>query len=253
MIMARRLHLEGATVKAVVEIMNHVGGLIRNEVQCLNDFEIPLFLEHTVTEIHGKDRLQGVKVAQIDKNWQPIKNTEWSIDCDTLLLSVGLIPENELSMEAGIDLDSRTGGPVVDEFLQTNIEGIFAGGNVLQVYDLVDNVTLDGEKAGKNAAKYVDGGLNKHKEKIEVFAGDNVKSFTPQKIVGYEDVEFALRVKKPIEDAILTIGNYTKKYRIVSPTEVIKVVISQSDLEKSWEEGNLNVSVRKREKETCDE
>jgi NADPH-dependent 2,4-dienoyl-CoA reductase/sulfur reductase-like enzyme len=140
MIMARRLHLEGATVKAVVEIMPHVGGLIRNEVQCLHDFAIPLLLEHTVTEIFGNDKIEGVKIAKVDKNREVITGSERSISCDCLLLSVGLIPENELSREAGIGLDSVTGGPVVDDFLQTSVDGIFASGNVVQVWDLVDNV-----------------------------------------------------------------------------------------------------------------
>jgi NADPH-dependent 2,4-dienoyl-CoA reductase/sulfur reductase-like enzyme len=247
MIMARRLHLEGAEVRAVVEIMPYVGGLIRNEVQCLHDFDIPLLLEHTVTEIYGNDRVEGVKVARVDKG-EIVKSSERSIDCDCLLLSVGLIPENELSKEAGIQLDDRTGGPLVDEFLQTNIDGVFAAGNVLQVYDLVDNVTLDGEKAGRNAAKYVAGALKKRPKEIKVFSGENVKTVTPQKIVGFEEAELALRVREPVENAELIVGNYHKRYRVISPTEVIKVTLKPSDLEICWESGQVTVSCRERRK-----
>ncbi len=248
MIMARRLHLEGAKVKAVVEVMPHVGGLIRNEVQCLHDFDIPLLLEHTVTEIYGNERIEGVKIAQVDRDGI-VKNSERSIDCDCLLLSVGLIPENELSKEAGVQLDNRTSGPIVDEFLQTNIDGIFATGNVLQVYDLVDNVTLAGERAGKNAAKYAAGTLKKQHKEIKVLSGENIKTVTPQKIVGFEDVELALRVQQPVEDAELIVGNYSKKYRVISPTELIKVVAKSSDLETFWESGEITVSCHKRRKD----
>lgn len=245
MIMARRLHLEGAEVKAVVEIMPYVGGLIRNEVQCLHDFDIPLLLEHTVTEIYGNDRVEGVKVARVDKG-EIVKSSEKSINCDCLLLSVGLIPENELSKEAGVQLDDRIGGPLVDEFLQTSIDGIFAAGNVLQVYDFVDNVTFDGEKAGRNAAKYVAGALKKRPKEIKVFCGENVKSVTPQKIVGFEEAELALRVREPVENAELIVGNYRKRYRVIGPTEVIKVTLKPADLEECWESGQVTVSCRER-------
>jgi len=160
MIMARRLTLEGATVRAVIEILPHIGGLIRNQVQCLVDYDIPLLLEHTITEIYGNDRIEGVKVANV-ANGQIIENSERDIPCDCLLLSAGLIPENELSEEAGIEICNETRGPLVDEYLQTNVDGIFACGNVLQVYDLVDNVTLDGEKAARSASKFIDGKLRK--------------------------------------------------------------------------------------------
>jgi len=248
MIMARRLTLEGARVKAVVEMMPQVGGLIRNEVQCLHDFDIPLLLEHTVSEIYGDDRVEGVKIAQVDKDGNIMKDTERDVPCDCLLLSVGLIPENELSVEAGIELDERIGGPVVDEYLQTSIDGIFAAGNVVQVWDLVDNVTLDGEKTGANAAKYAAGGLKKQPKEIKVVPGENVRSVTPHKIVGYENVELALRVQQPIEKAELKVGDYRKKYRVVSPTEVLKVTLEQSDLEAFWESGEITVSCSEREK-----
>ncbi len=249
MIMARRVHLEGATVKAVVEIMPHVGGLIRNEVQCLHDFDIPLLLEHTVTEIYGNERVEGVKIAQLDKEGNPINDTERNISCDCLLLSVGLIPENELSLEAGIELDPQIGGPIVDEYLQTNIDGIFAAGNVLQVWDLVDNVTLDGERTGANAAKYVGGELKKEPRELKVIVGENIRTVTPHRIVGAEKVEFAVRVQRPIEKAELLVGGYRKKYRVISPTEVIKVTLKPSDLESCWESGQITVSCSERRKE----
>jgi len=253
MIMARRVHLEGATVKAVVEIMPHVGGLIRNEVQCVHDFDIPLLLEHTVTEIYGNDRVEGVKIARVDTNQEIIKDTEQNISCDCLLLSVGLIPENELSVEAGIELDPHIGGPIVDEYLQTNIDGIFAAGNVLQVWDLVDNVTLDGERTGANAAKYAAGELKIQPEEITVVPGENIRTVTPHRIVGAEKVEFAVRVQRPIEKAELMVGEYRKKYRVMSPTEVIKVTLKPSDLEACWESGQITVSCSERGKEKAHE
>lgn len=249
MIMARRLTLEGAAVKAVVEIMPHVGGLIRNEVQCLHDFDIPLLLEHTVTEIYGNERIEGVKIAKLDKDQKIIKDTEQSIACDCLLLSVGLIPENELSLEAGIELDPGIGGPVVDEFLQTTVDGVFAAGNVVQVWDLVDNVTLDGEKTGRSAAQYVAGELKKQPKEITVLPGKHIRTVTPHKIVGTESVEIALRVQRPIEKAELMIGEYRKKYRVISPTEVVKVTLKPSDLEAYWECGELTVSCSEGRKE----
>ena len=158
LIMARRLTLEGAHVKLVAELMPKSGGLQRNIVQCLEDFDIPLKLRHTVTEIHGKERLTGVTLAQVDEKGTPIKGTEEEISCDTLLLAVGLIPENELSREAGIQIDPKTKGPVVNEMLETSLEGVFACGNVLHVHDLVDHVSEEAALAGIYAAEYVRSG-----------------------------------------------------------------------------------------------
>ena len=248
MIMARRLTLEGAKVKAVVEIMPRVGGLIRNEVQCLHDFDIPLLLEHTVTEIYGNYRVEGVKIAHVDKQRTPIKETERNVSCDCLLLSVGLIPENELSEEAGIKLDAQIGGPVVDEFLQTSLDGVFAAGNVVQVWDLVDNVTLDGERTGASAAKYVAGELKKTPKEIRVVPGDNIRTATPHRIVGTESVELALRVREPIERAEVRAGDYRKKFRVVSPTEVVKIMLEPKDLSAFREKGEMTVSCYQRGK-----
>lgn len=155
LIMARRMTLQGAKVKLVAEIMPYSGGLKRNIVQCLDDFGIPLKLSHTVTEIHGKDRVEGVTVARVDENLNPVPGTEEFIKCDTLLLSCGLIPENELSQQAGAQMDSVTQGPVVNARLETTVQGVFACGNVLHVHDLVDNVSLESEKAGAFAADYI--------------------------------------------------------------------------------------------------
>ncbi len=155
LIMARRMTLEGAKVKAVAELMPYSGGLKRNIVQCLDDFGIPLLLSHTVVDIHGKNRVEGVTLAKVDENLKPVEGTEEFYSCDTLLLSVGLIPENELSREAGIKLSAITGGPIVNESLETNIDGIFACGNVLHVHDLVDFVSEEAATAGKKAAEYI--------------------------------------------------------------------------------------------------
>lgn len=155
LIMARRMTLEGAKVLACVEVMPHCGGLARNVVQCLNDFDIPLYLSHTVTDIKGKDRVQQVVVSKVDDKMKPIPGTEMYFDCDTLLLSVGLIPENELSLKAGIKVDQKSNGTVVYENMETTVEGFFACGNVAHVHDLVDNVTKEAELAGRSAAEYV--------------------------------------------------------------------------------------------------
>ena len=154
LIMARRMTLEGAKVKAVCEIMPDSGGLTRNIVQCLKDFDIPLKLHHTVSYIHGKDRVEGVAISEVDDDLKPIKGTEEYISCDTLMLSVGLIPENELSKRAGIDMDPKTKGPVIDEGKETSVKGIFACGNVTKVHELVDFVSAEGEIAGRSAAMY---------------------------------------------------------------------------------------------------
>lgn len=171
LIMARRMTLEGAKVKLVAEILPYSGGLKRNIVQCLEDYNIPLKLSHTVVNIHGKERVEGVTIAKVDENRKPIPGTEETYSCDTLLLSVGLLPENELSKNLGVEINSITSGPIVDEGLETNIEGIFACGNVLHVHDLVDFVSQEGALAGENAAKYVKG----VKEKADILNSINLK------------------------------------------------------------------------------
>lgn len=155
LIMARRMTLEGAKVKAVAEILPRSGGLKRNIVQCLEDYGIPLKLSHTVTEIHGKEHIEGVTLARVDEKRQPIPGTEQFCSCDTLLLSVGLIPENELTRQAGAKINEKTGGPVVDDNLETTVPGVFACGNVLHVHDLVDHVSQEAEMAGLCAVRYL--------------------------------------------------------------------------------------------------
>ncbi len=232
MIMARRLTLEGARVKAVVEILPYIGGLIRNEVQCLCDFDIPVLLEHTIVNIHGIQRVNGVTVARLDQSRNPILGTEKFIECDTLLLSVGLIPENELSFMAGINLDPITGGPILNERMETNVSGVFAAGNCVHVNDLVDNVTLEGEKAGQNAAELALGKASPKME-IELEAGENVRYVIPQMITGQREVAIRLRVKEPGRDVTLKVGDImAKKLKVVKPSEMLYFILSEKHLKK---------------------
>ncbi len=193
LIMARRLTLEGAKVHAVCEIMPYSGGLSRNIEQCLNDFGIPLLLSHTVTEIHGKERLTGVTVSKVDEHRVPIKGTEIYFDCDTLLLSVGLIPENELTEKAGVVMDRVTGGACVDAKRQTSVEGVFACGNVLHVHDLVDFVSSEAELAGRSAAEYVLSAQHCEREAIPVKAEDGIRYTVPQKVRPGDEAEIYFR------------------------------------------------------------
>lgn len=235
LIMARRLTLEGAEVKAVVEMMPYPGGLIRNVVQCLQDFDIPLLLEHTVTFIHGRDRVEAVTIAKVDAKGEPIPGTEKVIPCDTLLLSVGLIPENELSSLAGIEIDSSTGGPVINERMRTSVEGIFACGNVVQVHDLVDYVSQQGEIAGKNAALYALGKLKPAKRIIKLKRGRNIRFLTPQRICDQEKVTLFIRVANPEQKVKLRVGEgiieHTKA--LVRPNQMVVWTVSFGDFELS--------------------
>ncbi|MEW9094851.1 MAG: FAD-dependent oxidoreductase [Clostridiaceae bacterium] len=193
LIMARRLTLEGAEVQAVAELMPFSGGLTRNIVQCLDDFNIPLLLSHTVVRIEGKDRVDGVVIAKVDEFRKPIPGTEKYYDCDTLLLSVGLIPENELSEKANIQIDKVTSGPVVNESMETSNKGIFACGNVVHVHDLVDFVTEESRRAGKSAAKFVKDELQDNENVITTKTGEGISYIVPQKI-RIENVEGNLRL-----------------------------------------------------------
>jgi len=243
LIMARRFVMEGAKVEAVVEILPYPSGLSRNVVQCLEDFNIPLLLEHTVTLVHGTDRVEAVTAAKVDVDWRPIKETERTIECDTLILSVGLIPENELSQTAGVILDPATGGPVVDEHMETSVQGIFGCGNVVQVYDLVDHVTQAGEFAGESAARYVLKELPSLRKKITLKAGDNVKSVAPQIISGDEPVELHLRVKKPMRNIKVKIGNLIIPKRVVRPPEMVVIDLTEKALEKLEKRDELEVGI----------
>ncbi|MDR0314807.1 MAG: NAD(P)/FAD-dependent oxidoreductase, partial [Oscillospiraceae bacterium] len=196
LIMARRMILEGAQVKMVCELMPYSGGLTRNIVQCLDDFGIPLKLSCTVVEVHGDDRLKGVTIANVDENRNIIEGTQEYVECDTLLLSVGLIPENELSNQIGIEMDPVTSGPVVDEMRETSHKGVFACGNVLQVHDLVDYVTLESQIAGLGAAKYIKDGKSTGNKYAYTKGVDGVRYVVPQRlnIESKEDIKLYLRV-----------------------------------------------------------
>ena len=233
LIMARRLTLEGANVRAVVEILPHTNGLPRNIQQCLIDYDIPLLLSHTVTEIHGQNRVEAVTIAPVDKNLQPIRGKEQKITCDTLLLSIGLIPENDLSKNFGVKLSQITGGPIVDENLETSVSGVFACGNTLHVHDVVDFVTLEAEKAGKSAAKYVLGKILRVK-KIPIEAGDKIRYVLPQSICRGVDLDLSIRVTGPGEDVELGFFDgetliKTKKFRKVHPAQMIKIKLKGSE------------------------
>ena len=214
LIMARRMTLEGAKVHAVCELMPYSGGLARNIEQCLNDFNIPLKLSHTVVQIHGKERLEGVTIAQVDENRRPIEQTREFIPCDTLLLSVGLIPENELSKAANVALSPITSGAIVDQDRQTTIPGVFACGNVLHVHDLVDFVSQEAEIAGKAAAAYIAGSQGE-KVEIPVKTDGKVRYTVPQVITQKKDITLYFRV-----------GNVYKNVR-VNVTSGDKVILSK--------------------------
>ena len=236
LIMARRMSYEGAKVEAVCEVMPYSGGLTRNIVQCLEDFHIPLYLSTTVVQIHGKERLEGVTIAQVDDKRQPIEETKRYIPCDTLLLSVGLIPENELTRAAGIPMDPITNGALVDENCQTGVPGIFACGNVLQVHDLVDYVSDEAERAGLGAVKYVNG-QKSCAASIETKAGYGVRYVLPQTISATdEDVSLFLRVTQPFGKVKFTVSDGDKVLAVskklkAAPGEMEKITIKNSALQ----------------------
>lgn len=234
LIMARRMTLEGAKVKAVVELMPYSNGLNRNIVQCLNDYDIPLYLSHTVTYIIGDKRLEKVIISKVDENKKPIKGSEVEFSCDTLLLSVGLIPENELSKRVGVNLDNRTSGLVVTESMETNIEGIFACGNVVHVHDLVDFVTEEAKHAGKAVAKYLNNTLEK-KNYINIKNGNGINYTVPQKI-SINDIDEKLtifmRVNNVYKDMIIKVMSGDKivqklKKKHLAPAEMERVIIKK--------------------------
>lgn len=239
MIMARRLTLEGVKVEAVVEIMPYLAGLTRNRVQCLDDYNIPLYLSHTVTDIRGKRRVEGISVAKIDEKRNIIPGTEFDVECDTILFSVGLIPENEVSKSAGVLLDPVTNGPIVDSNMETNVPGIFACGNVLHVNDLVDNVSVESEAAGKAAAEFAQGTLEKGDVIIDVIAGENIRTVTPQKLVegNSDELTVYFRVAAPDKDVEIkaeaekTVSS--KKCKFVNPGEMESITIKWSDIKDS--------------------
>lgn len=237
LIMARRLTLEGAEVKAVVELMPFSGGLTRNIVQCLDDYGIPLYLSHTVVDIVGKERLEKVVIAKVDENRRPIPGTEMEYECDTLLLSVGLIPENDISRKTGLEIDRRTNGLIVNEMMETSGDGIFACGNVVHVHDLVDFVSAEARKAGAAAAKYIKGETQQG-EYREIKNGNGITYTVPQKF-RIENVEKALeifmRVNNIYKNVKLEVKDEEKvlislKKQHLAPGEMEKVIIPEKIL-----------------------
>ena len=242
LIMARRMSLQGAKVEAVCEIMPYSGGLTRNIVQCLEDFGIPLYLSTTVAEIHGRERVEGVTIAQVDENRRVIEETKRYIPCDTLLLSCGLIPENELTSSAGIGLSTVTSGALVDEHRQTEREGIFACGNVLQVHDLVDYVSDEAEIAGESAAEYVKGNL-KTDETVKTAVGNGVRYVLPQRVTASpeEDISLFLRVTQPFGKVRYTVKSgdevlATAVRLKAAPGEMEKITVKAEKLKNINEE-----------------
>jgi hypothetical protein len=262
MIMARRLTFEGAHVERVLEIQPFLSGLMRNYVQCLLDYGIPLQLKHTVKRIIGDPRLTAVETVAVDERWQPIPGTEETIPCDTLLLSVGLVPENELSRQAGVKLDCLTAGPLVDERFQTSVPGIFAAGNVVHVYDLVDWVSEAGFTAGKNAARYTMGSLPPVERSIPMLAGDNIRYIVPHTLnplaLKEGEVRLQMRARLPMEvpvwvEAVAEFGDGSEPVRVARkgemyarPGEMLTVVLKPEHYEIVNKAQALRVVVRPR-------
>ncbi len=248
LIMARRMTLEGAKVHAVLEIMPFSSGLRRNIVQCLDDYGIPLYLSHTISEIHGKARVEGVTAVKVDKDKKPVAGTEWYIKCDTVLFSVGLIPENELSKKAGTAISNVTKGAIVDERRETSVSGIFACGNVLHVHDLVDFVTEESSIAGNAAAEYVLKGGREH-QYTDICAGAGVSYCLPQKadICSDKEIKVYFRVKSAEKNVFAEVtsgGKVLGKYRkiAVAPGEMESFMLTKEMLGKA--DGEITVSIR---------
>ena len=252
LIMARRMTLQGAKVLACVELMPYSSGLNRNIVQCLHDYDIPLLLSHTVIGIQGRERLTGVTVAEVDAKRQPIPGTEQHFDCDTLLLSVGLLPENELTRQADVEMSSLTSGAVVDDTLQTSKEGIFACGNVLHVHDLVDFVSAESFKAGKAAAAYVQG-KKRTGRYVSVKDGDGVRGVVPQKLLipdgEAENVQIMFRPSGVYENAYIRVMDgdrelIRQKKRILTPGEMAELIL-KPEVVKGLSGADVTVSIVK--------
>ncbi len=252
LIMARRMTLQGAKVLACVELMPYSSGLNRNIVQCLHDYDIPLLLSHTVIDIQGKERLTGVTVAEVDAKRQPIPGTEQHFDCDTLLLSVGLLPENELTRQANVEMSNLTSGAVVDDTLQTSKEGIFACGNVLHVHDLVDFVSAESFKAGKAAAEYVQG-KKRVGTYVSVKDGEGVRGVVPQKLLipdgDAENVQIMFRPSGVYENAYIRVMDGEKelikqKKRILTPGEMAELIL-KPEVVKGLSGADVTVSIVK--------
>lgn len=253
LIMARRMSLEGAKVQGVLEIMPYSNGLTRNIVQCLEDYGIPLHLSHTITKIHGTDRVTGVTCAAVDDKMQPVPGTEFDIECDCLLLSVGLIPENELSQAVGVKIDAITGGPVVNQLRQTSLPGFFAAGNVVHVHDLVDFVSEEGEIAGKYAAQYALGTFTPALRTTKVLAGAGIRTVVPQQVdlseAPTDSVRLFMRVAKPEKKVIITVASagqplVERRLPVAKPSEMIVVEVPAAKLINAGEEINVSLQTQ---------
>ena len=249
LIMARRMTLEGAKVECVCELMPYSSGLTRNIVQCLDDFGIPLYLSHTVVDIHGKDRVTGVTIAAVDENRKPIPGSEQYIECDTLMLSVGLIPENELTRNVGISIDRVTSGAIVDEYRETDHKGVFACGNVLHVHDLVDFVTKESQIAGEGAARYVLG-KKSDPEYITTKGVGAVRYIVPQKvnIKNEGDVQLFFRVGSTFKNATVKVRYngeeiISRKRPRLAPGEMENVVLKNDMLKSFAKDGVIEITV----------
>lgn len=244
MIMARRMTLEGARVHAVTEVLPYPGGLTRNVVQCLNDFEIPLYLNHNVIDIKGHDRVREVKVARLDEKGHPTNET-FDIECDTLLFSVGLIPENELSRMISLELNPATGGPFIDDNYQTSRKGVFICGNAAFVNDLADYASTEGEIAGEAAARCVNDALESE-TKVRVIAGDNVRFAVPNFLTRKDHVTLYARVTQPMLDVTVSSsgGIVSMKKQIVKPSEMIEIELDAEKLKRIQELRELIIDVK---------
>jgi len=247
LIISRRLTWEGAEVEGVAEIMDYPTGLNRNVVQCLHDYDIPLHLQHTVTDIYGTDRLEGIELSRVDENFQPIEGSGKDIDVDLLLLSVGLVPENDFFKEAGVTLSEKTQGPIVDEWFQTDVPGIFGCGNAVHIEDLVDWVTMDGFRAGDGAVAFAGKESLPNPDK-ELLAGGNVNYVVPQKVSGEVAFRFALRVEEPMENVNISIKGTDISFfkKIVTPGEMEVEEVSEEDLEELSDLDRIEVEVTRR-------
>lgn len=250
LIMARRMTFTGAEVLACVELMPYSSGLKRNIVQCLNDYDIPLLYRHTVIEIHGRERLSGVTIAQVDKHNTPILGTEKFLECDTLLLSVGLIPENELSLMAGVTLAAATNGAEVDDNLQTSVPGIFSCGNVLHVHDIVDFVSIEAERAGANAAAYVRGDAPAAQSRIPIIDGLGVSGVVPQYLShsAKDKLSLMFRPRNVYRDAMVHVeadgaSVFTKRARILAPGEMVNITVPQKALAVLLTAGQITIRI----------
>ncbi len=251
LIMARRMTLEGAEVLAVAELMPYSGGLKRNIVQCLNDFDIPLYLSHTVVDIQGKERVEGITIAEVGPDRKPIPGTEIHYDCDTLLLSCGLIPENELSKSSGVELSPITSGPVVNDSLETSVEGVFACGNVLHVHDLVDFVSQEATNAGKNAADYILNGKKNVSKEIEILPVDGVR-YTVPKTIRPEAMDENLTVRFRVGQVFkgCAIATYfgdelisKRKRPVMAPGEMEEVKLTKAQLAEYPDIKNITIKI----------